>query len=97
MENYPIAAARALYGLRVSHSRWLEYIKGITRASRRSPRTGASINVLSVLPSNTHDIDTVDHDGQLNEMTMSRLADRGANGDDGMFGGLRADDEECGV
>ena len=48
--------------------------------------------LLSAVPPNTHDINNVDHDGQVNERTLNRLVDRGANGS--MFDGLRTDDGE---
>ena len=93
-ENYPIAATRArvLYRSRISNLQWLKHIQGITQASHRSPRTGASFNMLSAVPYTTHIINTVDHDGQVSERAPSHSVDREANGS--MFDGLWMDDEE---
>ena len=48
--------------------------------------------MLAAVPSTTHVINTVDHDGQVSERTLNRFIDMGANGS--MFDGLRMDDGE---
>ena len=50
--------------------------------------------MLSAVPSTstTHDIDTVEHDGQVSERTLSRLVEMGAN--HCMFDALWKDDGE---
>ena len=53
-------------------------------------RLSANLKMLSAVPPTTHDINAVDHDGQVSEGTLNRLVDRGANSS--MFDGLRTDE-----
>ena len=90
LEHYPIAATKALYGSRISNARFLEHIQNIASTNHRPPRSSASINMLSAVPSShTHDINDTDHGGQVIERTLNHLADRGVNGS--MYDGLRTD------
>ena len=94
LEHYPIAATKALYGSRIFNSRLLEHFRNITSTNHRPPRSSASINLLSAVPSHMHGTNATDHDGQVNERTLNRLVDRGANGS--MSNGLQTDDGERG-
>ena len=90
LEHYLIAATRALYGSRISNSRLLEHFRNTNSTNRIPPRSSASINMLSAVPSHTHGTNGTDHNGQVDERTLNCLIDRGAEGS--MPDGLRKDD-----
>ena len=73
LEHYPIAATKALYGSRISNSRLLKHFRN---TSNNNHRSSASINMLSAVPSHTHDTDGTEYSGQVGETTLNRLIDR---------------------
>ena len=89
LEHYPIAATKALYGSRISNSRLLKHFRNTSSNNRR---LSASINMLSAVPSHTHDTDGTKHSGQMGERTLNRLTHRGADGR--MLDRLRRNDGE---
>ena len=89
LKHYPIAATKALYGSRISNPRLLKHSRNTRDNNHRS---SASINMLSAVPSHTHDTNGTEHSGQAGEMTLNHSTNRGADGRS--LDGIRGNDGE---